>query len=121
MPKTAIMSIIIPVVRIICNEFLICHQICFLHNPSDRTSVERTGDKHKRCPQNNSLNIRGFKRNYLHLDHTAPQIYICVQVCPPSVSYPNHTHAHRVTLKANQTLKGFSLGARGDRLVCGDH
>lgn len=123
----SLMSIIISALRIICYEFLNRPRLsCVIkyYNPSNRhlSGVTR--------PQNGpykhtSAHFTDLQPDYLHLDHTALQsktnIYIYIDACSPSLSYLNHTHAHRATLKANQMLKGFSLGPEEDRLLCGDH
>lgn len=110
------MSIVIPVMRTICSECLICHWILYLHN-SDGTSVQGAGEENKRRPQMIHSNMQ--TRTHQTLEPSSTIIcteiiqlykYMFAYVCSPSVSYPSHTH--RETLKANQKLKGFSLGQK---------
>lgn len=140
MPTTAVMplmSIIISVDNLlwISNRprlsCVIKYFICKIHQAS---SVGWNGDKEETQPQNGqykhaNTHLRKHYRaplpfyiyTWIALLFNQKLIYICILACFPSLLYPNHNPAHRVTLKANQMLKGFSLWPEEDRLVCGDH
>ena len=96
-----------------------CHQILYLRDPSNRhlCDVKMGSRKIARINMQTHTdeNITGLRAQLStpgsHRLLHQRQIRICIQG-PRSISYPSHAHAHRVTLEANQMLKGFSLGQK---------